>query len=129
MKPRGNNYGARYLQKHHIDYLKLYASELTQAQLAQATGYTQATICYWLKNLRLVAKNPIFQRPGVVIPPCTPEDVAMALQQKSGTQKWLHEKRVPVYTPDPPKKKVRPPARYDNMSREDHINKYLNMDI
>lgn len=38
-------------------------------------------------------------------------------------------KRVPHYEPDRPKKIVRPPARYDNMSREDYINKYLNLDI
>lgn len=37
--------------------------------------------------------------------------------------------RVPHFQPDQPRKISRPPAKYDNMSREDHINKYLNMDV
>ncbi len=49
---------------------------------------------------------------------------------EEGTKKWQREiQRVPHFQPDAPKKIVRPPAKYDNMSREDYINKYLNMDV
>lgn len=132
MKLRENNYQGRFLKKHHIEYMKLYAGELTQAQLAKGMGFTQATVCYWLKQLNLVAKKAIFQKPNVVIPACTPEAInseiqANKLQQRKTCMREVQ--RVPHFQPDSKKKIVRPPAKYDNMSREDHINKYLNMDI
>jgi DNA-binding transcriptional regulator YiaG len=71
MKQRRTKTG-RYLQQHHIDYIKEHGSNLTIAQISEAMGFSQSTVSAWCKQLKVKPTKSCFQFNKPEIPKCEP---------------------------------------------------------
>lgn len=69
MRQRKSKTG-RYLEQHHIDYLKEHGEYLTMAQLEKALGFSQSALHTWCKKLKITPTKSFFQFVKPEIPKC-----------------------------------------------------------
>lgn len=96
------------LPKWKLEYIRKNAADRTARQIAEAIGVS-ACLVYDYCALHHIELTKVVRKGHLHVP--MPRVVI----------------RDPQYAPK--QKLVRPPAKYDNVSREEHVEKWLNTDI